>query len=475
MEPLRPVFWGQGMFLEPQHFQQQDWYHDARLRRYFNLFLPFSWGVKSLVVNEPALQNFIFQIEECEVVTWDGTILRFRGDAVPSNARIEPRSFEHEMDPGGRPLTVYLGLKRLQLEEGNLREAGGAPAGGRAQANADTHKRFFLEGAETPDLYGGGNRTSVLQYMAHDAHILFDVPAGRSQDYELVKIAEVLGTQSGKGGVLSKRYIPPCVSLRSSTVLESLVQGIRDILTAKGLELAEFRRRRGGEMVELGSRDIGLLLMMLTVNRYVPVLHHDLEIGDIHPQLVYSRLRQLVGELSSFSADVSVLGARDGENALPPYRHDQLWPCFDLATRRIRELLTEITTGPVGDVPLPWDGEYFSASLDAQLFAGDNRYYLAIKSDLSPAELFRLLQDTGKITGRDDMPNLEKSFLFGLKIEALESPPEELLMRAHYRYFSIDHHSDHWQKIQQQQSIAVFCTALPPETEMRLIIVYGSK
>ena len=67
----------------------------------------------------------------------------------------------------------------------------------------------------------------------------------------------------------------------------------------------------------------------------------------------------------------------------------------------------------------------------------------------------------------------KKSFLFGLKIEVLESPPDELLMRAHYRYFLIDRHSEHWQKIEQAQNIAVFCSSLPPETEIRLVVIYG--
>jgi type VI secretion system protein ImpJ len=463
------------MFLEPQHFQQQDRYHDARLRHYAHLFLPFSWGVKTVAIHEPALRNFIFEIEQCEVVTWDGTVLRFHGDSLPSNAKVEPRSFENDLDPGGRPLSVYLGLRRLQLEEGNVQEPAAPEAGERRPPNGGPHRRFVLAETETPDLCAGAGQTSLLHYLVHDVHLLFDVPAARSQDYELVKIAEVLRSPDGKGAVLSKHYVPPCVTIHSSPVLESLIKEIRDLLTAKGRELAEYRRRRGGEMVELGSRDIGYLLMMQTVNRYIPALHHDLEIGDIHPQLVYVRLRQLARELSKVSAAVSGLGERDGADAIPPYRHDQLWPCFDLATRRIKELLTEITTGPVGDVLLPWDGEYFSAGLDESLFAGDNRYYLAIKSDLGPAELFRLLQDTGKITAREDMPKLEKSFLFGLKIESLESPPEELLMRAHYRYFLIDRRSEHWEKIEQRRSIAVYCTDLPPETEMRLIVVFGNK
>src|SRR5215510_14338624 len=55
MGPLRPIFWGQGMFLQPQHFQQHDCYHEARLQRYLHWLFPFCWGVKSLVINETAL------------------------------------------------------------------------------------------------------------------------------------------------------------------------------------------------------------------------------------------------------------------------------------------------------------------------------------------------------------------------------------------------------------------------------------
>src|SRR5437899_819290 len=120
MEPLRPIFWGQGMFLQPQHFQQQDCYHAARLRRYFHWLSPFSWGVKSLAINEAELQNFVFEVDRCEMITREGTIVRFQGETLPSNAIISSRSFEGALEPGGRPLGVYLGLKCLQMEENNL-------------------------------------------------------------------------------------------------------------------------------------------------------------------------------------------------------------------------------------------------------------------------------------------------------------------------------------------------------------------
>jgi len=458
------------MFLQPQHFQLQDRYHEARLRQLLHLFVPHCWGVRSLALHEPALQNFVFEIERCEVVTWDGTILRFGGDR-PSNATIEPRSFEQDLDPGGRPLSVFLGLRRLQQDESNL-GSGSTAAPESGESTPGGHTRFLLREAEARDLCATGDQTCLVQFLAYDVRLLFDVPTTRTQDYELIKIAEVLRSGEGKGGVLSKTYVPPVVTVSASHLLESMLKEIRNLLTAKGEELAQYSRKRGGE-IALGPREIGYTLMMQAVNRYIPLFHHHLESGEIHPHAAYGMLRQLVGELATFSQGVSVLGARDGEEALRPYRHDQIWPCFDLATRRVKELLGELTTGPFGDVILHYDGEVFTADLEEGFFAGDNRYYLAIRSDLTPSELFRLLQDTGKITSREDMSKLQKSFLFGLKIAVLDSPPEELLMRAHYRYFAIDHRSDHWQKIQQGGNIAVYCPSLEAETDMRLVVIYG--
>lgn len=470
METLRPVFWGQGMFLQPQHFQQQDLYHDARLRQFIQLGLPHYWGVVSLSINTPALQNFIFEIGECELVTWEGAIVRLRAGSEPSNARIQPKSFEANLDKSGKPLSVYLGLRKVQPEESNLstpEASKGAAAQNRRQ------RRYLLNESTTPDLFMDGGQRSNLQYLLYDLQILFDVPAARSQDYDLIKIAEVSRAGDGKGAALSARYIAPSLTISASPLLQSILKEIRDQLTAKAQELGEYRRRRGGQVVELGSRDIGYLFLTQTLNRYIPGLHHALELGLVHPHEAYAQLRQLIGELSTFSGAISVLGARGDDEPLPPYRHDQIWPCFQLALARVKELLSEITTGPLSDVQLQYDGECFSAALDPQLLAGDNRYYLAIKSNLSPAELFRLLQDTGKITSREDMPKLQKSFLFGLKIDVLESPPEELLMRAHYRYFAIDSRSEHWQKISEQKSIALFCSSLPPESEIRLVVVFS--
>ncbi len=140
MEPLRPLFWGQGMLLQPQHFQQQDSYHDALLHRLAGLLSPSLWGVCSFRINETALQNFVFEIEQGEFLTFEGTLLRV-GDLSATTARIAPRKFEQDLDASGRPLSVYVAIRRLRSDESNVAAANGDGA-------SLENRRFRIEESE---------------------------------------------------------------------------------------------------------------------------------------------------------------------------------------------------------------------------------------------------------------------------------------------------------------------------------------
>jgi type VI secretion system protein ImpJ len=420
--------------------------------------------VKSLVINDAALQNFRLEIDQCELLTWEGTILRFQGASMPSNAHILPRAFEEAMDPGGRPLQVYLGLKRVQPDGPNVVSMDTSAAGPTAGVK---RRRYTLQESATPDLSAADGQGYALQYLQHDVQILFGDEVAPAEECELVKIGVLERTAGGRGAVLSKRYIPPCVSVQASPVLEGMLKEVRDLLTAKGRELQIYKTQRKVHTVNLGSRDTVFLLMMQTVNRYIPLLHHHLEVEETHPCTFYALLRQLIGELSTFSESVSVLGG-----PLPPYRHDQLWECFEPAVRLTKELLAELTKGPDYVVPLLFDGEYFSAALDKRFFEGSNRYYLSINVDMPPREVQRLLTETGKICSHEEMEALRKQAIPGLNVTYLENPPEELPRRAHCSYFVMDHHNYLWKRIEQRQNLAVYCELPPQQTEMELLVIF---
>lgn len=466
MEPLRPIFWGQGMFLQPQHFQQQDIYHEARLRRCLHLLHPFCWGIHTLAINESALQNFVFEVEQCEWLTWEGTILRFQAESLPSNTRMAPRSFESVLNTDGSPCGVYLGLKRLQWETRNVDS--GQASGGETETGA--HRRFRLDESLTPDLLAADDDQScALHYLMHDVRILFDGDATlQNQEYELIKIAELLRAPDGRGAILSKRYIPPVLGLQASPVLDGMLKEIRNLLTAKGRELAEYYRPASLGKGALGGREALSLLMLQVVNRYIPLFHHHLEVRETHPCVFYALLRQFIGEFSTFSGTVSVLGG-----PLPAYRHDQLWECFDAAIRVAKQLIGGVEKGPEYVVPLVYDNrEYFAADLEPRVFQGDNRCYLSVKVDIPPQELERLLTAEGKIASREDMSVLRERFLPGLKLKHLTELPEDLPQRPDCRYFALNQYGTLWEHIAQRQNIVVYCPLPPHETEMQLLVLF---
>lgn len=463
MEPLRPIFWGQGMFLQPQHFQQQDVYHEARLRRSMQLLHPFCWGVQALSINETALKNYLFEVDHCELVSWEGTLIRFQAESLPSNARLVPRSFEGALGAEGRPLAVYLGIKRLQWEGGNIASSGLGNG-----TEKETFQRFELHEMVTPDLFSDDGKSCTMHYLIHEVRLLFEGDATlQSQEYELVKVAELLRATEGPGAVLSKSYIPPCLSIHASPALEGMLREVRDLLTAKGRELVEYKRQRGVHTIELGSRDTVYLLMMQMLNRYIPLFHHHLEIRGTHPCVFYGLLRQFIGEFSTFSETISVLGG-----PLPAYRHDQLWACFNAAVQVATELIADLTRGPEYVVSLTFDGEYYTADLAKGFFEGNNRYYLSVKMDMPPRELERHLTETGKVCSREEMAALRQRSLPGLGLRYLDTPPEELPRRAHCCYFELDHRSALWNRIEQRQNFAVYCQLPSSQTEMQVLVIH---
>lgn len=56
MIPTAKVLWGEGLFIRPQHFQQQDRYHEWRLAQAMMTMHPYAWGVRQIRIDMDALK-----------------------------------------------------------------------------------------------------------------------------------------------------------------------------------------------------------------------------------------------------------------------------------------------------------------------------------------------------------------------------------------------------------------------------------
>lgn len=460
MSIAKPLFWHQGIYLQPQHFQLLDRACQGLFEPYRNYLVPEFWGVGGMEILQGALAAGSFDLQKGDFLFGDGTHV-----SLPGNALIDARAFDRSWVKDGKPFTVYLGLKNWDDSGENVTVL---PTLKSVEA-AQTRFVASADSEATGDLHEGGPEAQVKR-LSFALKIFWETETDKLGDYQLIPLAQL--EKFGAEVRLSGDFIPPCIALSASTSLQKLGEEIRDQVTARAYQLEEHKSRRGVQTAEFGSRDMVYFLALRSINRYVPLLFHCTTAERTHPWHLYGILRQLVGELTTFSEQVSVLGEMpNGDMKIPDYNHRKLWECFSAAQDLITHLLDEITAGPEYVIRLVSDGTYFVSELKPSIFEGRNRYYLAVRTDTDPKGVLQALEDLAKLSSGDFMHTLVTQALPGITLEHLQVPPQELPRRAHTVYFRIDHHDDQWASVEKNRAIALYWSSAPEDVEIELMVV----
>ncbi len=456
----KPLFWHQGLFLQPHHFQRADLFFQSLLRPFHRFLKPHFWGTAGLEIQETALASFSFNLLKGEFLFSDMSYVVFPGNAV-----VEARSFDEAWMEGGKPFTVYVGMKKWNEAGENVTVVSGTEKLG------DITTRFMAktEPETLPDLHQNGPPAEVKR-LYHVLKIFWETETDQLGDYTIVPVAQL--ERKGEEIMLSGSFVPPCLTIGGSGTLMKIVREIRDQIASRGRQLESYKRERGIHTAEFGARDMVYLLALRSLNRYIPVLTHFTESRQAHPWDVYGVMKQMIGELSSFSEHVTVLGELDdGNRLLPGYDHRDLWGCFSAAQSLLTRLLDEITAGPEYIFELVFDGTYYAAELPPSVFEGRNRFYLVMETEGDHKSVVQSLETVAKLGSRESLPILIARALPGVKLEHLPVPPQELPRRAHAVYFQIDHHTDQWAQVERGCNIALYWDAAPEDLKVELMVV----
>jgi type VI secretion system protein ImpJ len=460
MDIERPLFWHQGLFLQPQHFQLLERSFQSLIAPLHTFMEPYFWGAGAMEIEKAALGTRSFSPLKGTLLFPDGTHAVF-----PGNSIIDPRPFNEAWVEGGKPFTVYVGLKKWNQAGENVTVIESLE-----QASSATTRFVSLADAEEfKDLHSGGP-TGQIKRLYYLLKVFWETERDQVGDYLLLPVAQL--ERMAEEVRLSERFIPPSLALSSSETLFKLVKEIRDQIAARSRQLEEHKSQRGIQTAEFGSRDMVYLLALRSLNRYVPILFHYTEGRQVHPWAVYGLLRQLIGELSSFSEKVDVMGNIEAEDwTLPAYDHRNLGHCFFAAQALISRLLDEITAGPEYVIGLVYDGTYFAAALKPAIFEGRNRFYLVLRTETDPKSVVQSIASVAKLSSREHLPILIARALPGIRLEHLPVPPQELPRRAHSIYCAVDYHGDQWSAVQKGQNIALYWDNAPEDLEVELMVV----
>ena len=468
MSGERQVHWGQGTFLSPQHLQAQDTRQQAGRHALHLRLTPFPWGYEALRLREDALGSGIVDIERFVLVTRDGE--RLVGGSVqsdPGNTRVLQRNIAELKVAGNDPIPLWLVFNRERALQGlSTRESERLLA------------RHALATDSMADAYDPQAPAADVDFLLYQPNII----TGLDENAEAIvrssdsyKFAELLPAGPGKFK-LSHDYIPPTTAITASHNLSRWTRALRDLLVSRGQDFASTKRQRGIRAASTSAQEVMRVVMMQTFARYITLFQEHARLGSVGAYPMYQDLRRLVAEFSVFSEDIGYFGElanKPRETELPDYDHEDLRRCYRIGFDRAEALIKALTVGAEVGITLAYDGRFYRADLPANLFENDKtRFYLAFESEEKGAELFARLSRTGKIASIDEMPRLLSAALFGLKIDLLPVPPEELPQKSpNTTYFLVDTTHPFWQMIKNGRNIAVFSDLPADSTVIKLFPV----
>lgn len=460
MTPTRPIFWHQGLFLQPQHFQYNDHLHTGRLVGMLQQLHPYPWGIIDIALEESALPNQYVAFSKLRAVLRDGTCIDY-----PGNAIVETRSFtQAEL---GKGKTLYIGVHRLLPDQPNVAVVD------RPNDAVSEATRFVASADAVPvaDRYADGPE-GQLELLSYVVRLFWEDEVERAGHYELMPAARFV--MDGDGAAPDKGFIPASLTLNASPALHQLARQLRDEVHARARQLEVFKPSSAMKIRDSDGSHNNFLLALTVLNRLGAQLHLLLESPTAHPWQLYGLLSQLVAELSSFSDRCNLLGeAHDGRQLLPDYEHEMPEHCLRSAIDLIRMLLTEIAAAPemlVRLVPSGAAGGYYQASLPDGFFATRQRYHLVVMGEFDPAEFAPLISHAAKMAAPAHLEALVSHALPGIDLVYLPEAPRGIPRRGNALYFLIDPMSDAWEAMEQAEEIAMFVPDAPPGLQLEIIV-----
>ena len=560
-EIISPIFWEQGLFLQPQHFQLQQRFFQQINTKNLQLLQPYFFGFDNYTINEMQLNNGIFEISKFNALFADGTWVNFPGNAVLVARRFDETWINPEDD-----LPVYIGISlektisdnnkdnnvyQTDLSDlNNLQQL--LPKNFRYVADYNPQKFSDLLTDETTadvrtlkynvHLYFGkeieninvvnkeifaevnkNNKNAVINInnatnnssnsnninylnnenfantndkinieksIENNANSATNVANNNvinsansfanSQNVILLPIAIL--KRDGERIILNKHFVPPMLSLQNSDALRMLVITIRDTLLSRAKQLEEYKIV-GNDITQNaningGSGGVTLYIILFSllgvISRHVPILNGFINTKNIHPWTIYLELCSLVGELSVFSSDLSPLGENEsGQNVLPKYNHNNLYPCFAAATQIITRLVDSLVIGPEYSfvLSLQNDGKYQGlriAYLSHEALSPRYNYWLLIRSQLinnndnNNLNLLNHIKRTAKLAPLSSLNGILARALPGIRLIHSATPPVGVPRRKNTLYFQIEYNDSLWQEVLKNGEVAF---ALPGQID----------
>ena len=445
MSTASKVLWGEGLFLRPQHFQQQDQYHEHRLHESVKALHPYAWGVSHLTVDREALVSNSLRVLELSLIFPDGEIVN-----APGNDEL-PGAVDLSELGQGQSVTFHAALPALKHFGGNFTPTGQVSNGA----------RFAQSTCETPDLFTQA-ALAQLTYLKKSLRLVAEgEPRDSFVSFPLVRLRRL----STGGFETDPTFVPPSLSIRSSSLLFVQLRRLLDALQAKVSALHGHHREPSKNVIEYRSGDMSTFWLLHTASSAFASLSHYLQHPTLHPERLFQQLLGLAGGLMTFSKN-HVL------SDLPSYQHADPGPSFERLHLIIRELLDTVISSKYFAIALTeTKPSYHHGMLDSGKIDERTAFYLAVSADMAALELVDVVPLRFKIGAPDDVEKFVLSAMPGVRLQHAPQVPAAVPVRPDTCYFTLDSKGPMYDRMLQAQSISIYVPSGMRALKLELIAV----
>lgn len=445
MNHAKPL-WGEGLFLRPQNFQQQDAHHEALIRHAQLAANPFAWGVRELVLDQESLRSGILRFERIDAVFANGdTFLAPDVDQLPP-----PFALADAVAEDGAT-EFFLAVRQLGLHGRNCTES---PADGSAS-------RYLVVARETPDLFSDAADAEIASLSK--LGVLKPAHEPREQ-FQALPLARIRRTPSN-GFESDPAFLPPALSVRGAPGLYRLLRSQIDALLAKVDALYGFHREPSKNIIEFRSGDIASFWLLHTASSACAALTHLFRNPDLSPERYFQELLRLAGGLLTFSKGY-------GLGDLPAYDHAQPGPCFARLDQLIRELLdTVISTRYFAIALTQPKPAFFAGRLESDKIDAGTAFFLSISAANPQSEIVESVPIRLKVGAPDDVEKLVLSAMSGVRLRHAAQVPAAIPVRPGACYFALDAHGPLYERMLKAQSVMIYAPESYQDLKIEMIAV----
>jgi type VI secretion system protein ImpJ len=419
------VVWSEGMFLHPQHFQQQDRHVNYVLQETYWQTNPFGFGFSELALDRDLLRQGKVSVRSARGVLPDGHCF-----SIPQYDQQPPIL---DIEDGARNVVVSLALPRHR-------------AGGVNYSFPDDTAvaRFRVMPAAVMDEATPGGEQNTVEVAAPALRLVTD--AVDTSGFAVLPVARIIEKREDSSVILDENFVPCCLDVSVSERLNSFQSELAGLLQHRAEALAA----NISDSNSISSAEFADYLMLTIINRYVPLVSHYESQGRLHPHDLYKLYLGMAGELATFSSKTK------RPALFPVYQHDNLQDSFAPLMASIRQSLSKVIERNAISLPLVLRnyGIRVSAITDRSL-VGSAQFVLAAKAEMDADKLRQLFPNVCKASSVEKIRELVNLALPGIRLIPLPVSPPQIPYHAGFAYFELDRSSDHWSSIKNSGGFAI--------------------